>query len=286
MLLFWLLLDKYRKGNPINPFAYCFAYFCSMTDRVHAKKRLGQHFLNSEEIAARIADSISAKEGLLMEIGPGMGALTKHLEKKWGEKLWVVEIDDESIPYIESHFPTLKERIIHADFLALDIVSVFKDEKFSIIGNFPYNISTQILFKAIDHRSQIVELVGMFQKEVAKRICSPEGNRDYGILSVLIQAYFNAIYLFDVPPTVFIPPPAVNSGVIKLIKKDNFSLGCNDDQFKKVIKMAFNQRRKKLSNALSAMLADKPIKSGLLDKRAEQLSWKDFVNLTLLFEKA
>jgi len=286
VLLFWLLLGKYRKGNPINMFANCFAYFCGMTDRVHAKKRLGQHFLNSEEIAAKIADSISAKEGLLMEIGPGMGALTKHLEKKWGEKLWVVEIDDESIPYIESHFPALKERIIHADFLALDITSVFKGEKFSIIGNFPYNISTQILFKAIDYRSQIVEVVGMFQKEVAKRICSPEGNRDYGILSVLIQAYFNAIYLFDVPPTVFIPPPAVNSGVIKLIKKENFSLGCNDDLFKKVIKMAFNQRRKKLSNALSAMLADKPIKSELLDKRAEQLSWKDFVNLTLLFEKA
>jgi len=257
-----------------------------MNNSVHAKKRLGQHFLKDEVIAEKIADSITAKEGNLLEIGPGMGALTKHLTHKWGEKLWVVEIDDESIPYITSHFPELKERIIHADFLTLDIGSVFKDEKFSIIGNFPYNISTQILFKAIDYRSHVVEVVGMFQKEVAKRICSPEGNRDYGILSVLVQAYFNAIYLFDVPPTVFIPPPAVNSGVIKLVKKQNFSLGCNDELFKKVIKMAFNQRRKKLSNALSAMLTDKPIKSDLLDKRAEQLSWKDFVKLTLLFENA
>ncbi len=257
-----------------------------MNNSVRAKKRLGQHFLNSEEIALKIADSVTSKEGYLLEIGPGMGALTKHLINKWKENLYLVEIDNESIPYLNSHFPELKERVIHADFLTLDTETLFSGEKFSIIGNFPYNISTQILFKAIEYRSNVLQVVGMFQKEVAKRICSPEGNRDYGILSVLVQAYFHTSYLFDVPPSVFIPPPAVNSGVIKLVRKENFVLGCNDDLFKKVIKMAFNQRRKKLSNALSAMLTDKPIKCELLVKRAEQLSWKDFVQLTLLFENS
>ena len=257
-----------------------------MNNSVRAKKRLGQHFLNSEEIALKIADSVTSKEGYLLEIGPGMGALTKHLLNKWKENLYLVEIDNESIPYLNSHFPELKERIIHADFLTLDTETLFSGEKFSIIGNFPYNISTQILFKAIEYRTHVVQVVGMFQKEVAKRICSPEGNRDYGILSVLVQAYFHTTYLFDVPPSVFIPPPAVNSGVIKLVRKENFVLGCNDDLFKRVIKMAFNQRRKKLSNALSAMLTDKPIETDLLGKRAEQLSWKDFVQLTLLFENS
>jgi 16S rRNA (adenine1518-N6/adenine1519-N6)-dimethyltransferase len=257
-----------------------------MSYSVRAKKRLGQHFLKDEGIAAKVAESVTAKNGLLIEIGPGMGALTKHLTETWGEKLWLVEIDNESIPYLQANFPLLKERIIHADFLQLDLEAFFKGESFSIVGNFPYNISTQILFKAIEYRNRTIEVVGMFQKEVAKRICSPAGNRDYGILSILIQAYFNTTYLFDVPPEVFIPPPAVNSGVIKLVRKEDFTLACNDDTFKRVVKMAFNQRRKKLSNALSAMLNEKPIKSELLDKRAEQLSWKDFEKLTQLFEGA
>lgn len=215
-----------------------------------------------------------------------MGALTKHLLPKWKEKLWVVEIDNESIPYLQSHFPELGKRIIHGDFLALNLDEQFNGEKYSIVGNFPYNISSQILFKAIDCRQNVIEVVGMFQKEVAKRICSPAGSKDYGILSVLIQAYFYTQYLFDVPPSVFIPPPAVNSGVIKLVKKENFTLGCDDGLFKRVVKMAFNQRRKKLSNALSAMVKEKQIKHEMLDKRAEQLSWKDFVELCLLIEKA
>ncbi len=257
-----------------------------MGNSVRAKKRLGQHFLKDENIAAKVAESVTAKSGYLIEIGPGMGALTKHLIPAWGEKLWLVEIDDESIPYLKTNYPHLTERIIHADFLKLDIDTLFNGEKFSIVGNFPYNISTQILFKAIECRDRVIEVVGMFQKEVGKRICSPAGNRDYGILSVLVQAYFDTTYLFDVPPEVFIPPPAVNSGVIKLVRKENFTLACNDDLFKKVVKMAFNQRRKKLSNALSAMLADKSVKSELFDKRAEQLSWKDFERLTQLFENA
>jgi 16S rRNA (adenine1518-N6/adenine1519-N6)-dimethyltransferase len=261
-----------------------FTYFCIMVNSVRAKKRLGQHFLKDEGVCAKVAEAVTAKSGFLVEVGPGMGALTKHLIPGWGEKLWLVEIDDESIPYLVSNFPDLKERILHTDFLKLDLETFFKGDKFSIVGNFPYNISTQILFKAIEFRTKVIEVVGMFQKEVAKRICSPPGNRDYGILSVLVQAYFETSYLFDVPPSVFIPPPAVNSGVIKLVRKENFTLACNDDVFKQVVKMAFNQRRKKLSNALSAMLADKGIKSEMLDKRAEQLSWKDFEKLTLLIE--
>jgi len=255
-------------------------------DKVRPKKRLGQHFLKDENIAMKTAEAISAREGILLEIGPGMGALTKHLIDKWGEKLWLVEIDDESIPYITASFPQLKERIIHADFLTLDLETMFKGEKFSIIGNFPYNISSQILFKAIDYRSTVIEVVGMFQKEVAKRICSPPGNRDYGILSVLVQAYFTTEYLFDVPPTVFTPPPAVNSGVIKLVRKGSSVLECDEEFFRKVVKMAFNQRRKKLSNALSVLIAGRDIDSSMFDKRAEQLSWKDFVELSLLLENA
>jgi 16S rRNA (adenine1518-N6/adenine1519-N6)-dimethyltransferase len=257
-----------------------------MNGGVRPKKRLGQHFLKDEEIAAKIAASLTQYNVLLVEIGPGTGALTKYLIKSAGENLWLVEIDDESIRYLHANFPLLKERIIHADFLALDLEKQFGGKAFSIIGNFPYNISTQILFKALEYRAQVKEVVGMFQKEVAKRICSPPGNRDYGILSVLIQAYFDTRYLFDVPPVSFFPPPEVNSGVIKLVKKENFELGCDDDLFKRVVKMAFNQRRKKLSNALSAMTGDKNIETEMLGKRAEQLSWQDFVKLTLLIEKA
>jgi len=150
-----------------------------MGNSVRAKKRLGQHFLKDDSISAKVAEAVTTKEGLLLEIGPGMGALTKHLIPSWGEKLWLVEIDDESIPYLMNNFPSLKERILHADFLRLDLESFFKGESFSIVGNFPYNISTQILFKAIEYRSNVIEVVGMFQKEVAKRICSPPGNRDY-----------------------------------------------------------------------------------------------------------
>jgi 16S rRNA (adenine1518-N6/adenine1519-N6)-dimethyltransferase len=263
-----------------------FAYFCFMGNSVRAKKRLGQHFLKDEKISAKVAESVTAKSGYIVEVGPGMGALTKYLLETYSEKLWLVEIDDESIPYLFTHYPQLKDRILHADFLQLNMDDMFVGEKFSIVGNFPYNISTQILFKAIEYRDRVNEVVGMFQKEVGKRICSPAGNRDYGILSVLVQAYFTTTYLFDVPPSVFIPPPAVDSGVIKLVRKEGFKLACNDDLFKKVVKMAFNQRRKKLSNALSVMLADKPVKSAFFDKRAEQLSWKDFEELTLLFEKA
>jgi len=257
-----------------------------MNGGVRPKKRLGQHFLKDETIAAKIAASLTYTDLPVIEIGPGMGALTKHLINNIGSNLWLVEIDEESIQYLNANYPVLKDKIIHADFLRLDLEKQFNGEPFSIIGNFPYNISTQILFKALDYKKQVKEVVGMFQKEVAKRICSPPGNKDYGILSVLIQAYFDTKYLFDVPPSAFFPPPEVNSGVIKLVKKENFELGCNNDVFTRVVKMAFNQRRKKLSNALSALIGDKNIDTEMLGMRAEQLSWQDFVKLTLVIENA
>ncbi len=247
---------------------------------VRAKKRLGQHFLKDEDIAAKIASTLEHSTEKALEIGPGMGSLTKYLLKDWGENLWVSEVDNESVEYLKTYYPELKPNIIYGDFLQLDLESNFGNEKISVIGNFPYNISSQILFKALDHKDMIVQIVGMFQKEVAKRICSPAGNRDYGILSVLIQAYYETEYLFDVPPESFIPPPAVNSGVIKLLRKSNSSLGCDELLFKKVVKTAFNQRRKKLSNALSGLIEGHKIRTDIGHKRAEQLSWQDFVDLT------
>src|SRR6185312_9665906 len=251
-----------------------------MNGGVRPKKRLGQHFLKDETIAAKIAASLTYTDLPVIEIGPGMGALTKHLINNIGSNLWLVEIDEESIQYLNANYPVLKDKIIHADFLRLDLEKQFNGEPFSIIGNFPYNISTQILFKALDYKKQVKEVVGMFQKEVAKRICSPPGNKDYGILSVLIQAYFDTKYLFDVPPSAFFPPPEVNSGVIKLVRKTNTALNCNEELFTRVVKTGFNQRRKKLSNALSSIIEKRPIKSKYFDLRAEQLAWQDFVELT------
>jgi len=248
--------------------------------QVRAKKRLGQHFLKDENIAERIAAALEHSTKIALEIGPGMGSLTKYLLKDWGKNLWVSEVDTESVQYLNMYYPELKPNIIHGDFLQLDFGNLFGEEKISLIGNFPYNISSQILFKALDNRDNVLQVVGMFQKEVAKRICSPPGNRDYGILSVLMQAYYETTYLFDVPPQSFDPPPAVNSGVIRLQRKTQVSIGCDDVLFKKVIKMAFNQRRKKLSNALSGMLEGRKMREDIGHKRAEQLSWEDFAELT------
>lgn len=252
---------------------------------VRPKKHLGQHFLKDENIAAKIAGKLEHSTKIALEIGPGMGSLTKYLLKDWCKNLWVSEVDDEAVEYLNAHFPELKPNIIRGDFLQLDLEALFGKEKISLIGNFPYNISSQILFKAIDNKDMVVQVVGMFQKEVAKRICSPPGNKDYGILSVLIQAYYQTEYLFDVPPASFNPPPAVNSGVIRLQRKPQGSIGCDDVLFKKVVKTAFNQRRKKLSNALSGMLEGKKMNDDMAHLRAEQLSWGDFVKLTNLINE-
>ena len=253
---------------------------------VKAKKYLGQHFLNDESIAQKIADSLSF-EGYddVLEIGPGMGVLTKYLLKK-NTTLHAIEIDTESVTYLKSNFLNLADRIIEKDFLKFDLNLVFANKQFAIIGNFPYNISTQIVFKTLEMRAQIPEFSGMFQKEVALRICSKEGSKVYGILSVLTQAFYDAEYLFTVPPTVFNPPPKVDSGVLRLKRKENYTLTCNEALLFKVVKTAFQQRRKTLRNSLKTFNLSDNLKANVIfDKRPEQLNVNQFIDLTLLIEK-
>ena len=248
---------------------------------VRAKKHLGQHFLTDESIAAKIADSLSLNGYQnILEIGPGMGVLTKYLLKK-NKTLWVVEIDSESRDYLKTHYLHLSDRIIDADFLKMDLNSYFNKEPFAIIGNFPYNISTQIVFKAIEFRDQIPEFSGMFQKEVAKRITAEHGSKTYGIISVLTQAFFEAEYLFTVPPSVFNPPPRVDSGVLRLVRKKDYSLPVDVAFFFRVVKTAFNQRRKTLRNSLkSFQISDKLKEDAIFALRPEQLTVQQFVELT------
>lgn len=249
--------------------------------RVKAKKHLGQHFLNDEIIAEKIANSLTENGyNQILEIGPGMGVLTKYLLKK---KITtsVIEIDKESVEYLQAHYLNLSNRIINDDFLKIDISKIYNGGQFAIIGNFPYNISSQIVFKMIENKSQIPELCGMFQKEVAKRITGKEGNKVYGIISVLTQAFYHAEYLFTVPPSVFNPPPKVDSGVIRLIRKKDYSLPIDESFFFKVVKTAFNQRRKTLRNSLKSLqLSNKLREDTIFAKRPEQLSVQEFIFLT------
>jgi len=253
---------------------------------VKAKKHLGQHFLNDENIAEKIADTLSLNGyNLVLEIGPGMGVLTKYLLKK-DVTTYVIEIDSESVDYLKANYLNLTSRVIEKDFLKYDLNEVFKGEPFAIIGNFPYNISTQIVFKMLRMREQIPEFSGMFQKEVAQRICSKEGNKVYGILSVLTQAFYNAEYVFTVPPSVFNPPPKVDSGVLRLIRKDHFKLPCDEGLFFKVVKTAFQQRRKTLRNSLKTFNLSESLREDVIfDKRPEQLRVQEFISLTQLIEK-
>ena len=252
--------------------------------KVRAKKHLGQHFLNDLNIAQKIADSLQYQAyKQVLEIGPGMGVLTQFLLKKDNE-VFVIEIDTESVVYLKTHFPQLNNHIIEGDFLKLPLNEIFK-EPFALIGNFPYNISSQILFKALEHKDIIPEITGMFQKEVAERLASQPGNKNYGIISVLLQAYYDIEYLFTVNEDVFTPPPKVKSGVIRLIRKENQTLDCDEKLFKRVIKTAFNQRRKTLRNALKSItLVDEKKAEPYLGLRAEQLSVDDFIQLTQSFE--
>ena len=257
---------------------------------VRAKKHLGQHFLTDENIAKKIADSLT-ENGYdnVLEIGPGMGVLTKYLlEKKL--KVTVMELDSESVEYLNNTFPlehiklnTSKEKfnIIEGDFLKKNLQETFKKEQVGIIGNFPYNISSQIVFKAIENRDFVSEFSGMFQKEVAKRIAEKEGSKTYGILSVLTQAFYNAEYLFTVPPTVFNPPPKVDSGVIRLIRKEDYSLPVDEKLFFRVVKTAFNQRRKMLRSSLKSFDLSTSLKEDpIFAMRPEQLSVQKFIELT------
>ena len=244
---------------------------------VRPKKHLGQHFLNDENIARKIAATLPENTYDVLEIGPGTGILSKYLLANNFRNYMAIEVDMESIEYLNRHFPEMKEKIIFGDFLKYDLASVFHEE-FSIIGNFPYNISSQILFKVLEYKNQIPFLVGMFQKEVAERIASPPGSKKYGILSVLVQAYYHIEYLFTVSEHVFSPPPKVKSAVIRLQRNNVDKLDCDEKRFVMLVKTAFNQRRKTIRNALKKYTFS-PEAQFLLGQRAEQLSVEEFVFL-------
>lgn len=254
-------------------------------EKVKAKKHLGQHFLKDESIAKAIADTINL-EGYadVLEIGPGMGVLTKYLLDK-AINTYVIEIDTESVDYLDANYPKLKDKIISKDFLRYDINEVFQGKQFAIIGNFPYNISTQIVFKTLELKHQIPEFAGMFQKEVAERICEKKGSKAYGILSVLAQAFYDVEYLFTVDENVFIPPPKVKSGVMRMRRKEDFSLPCSEKLFYTVVKTAFQQRRKTLRNSLKTLNLSDALREDLVfNLRPEQLNVAEFIALTQKIE--
>lgn len=250
-----------------------------MIKKVRAKKNLGQHFLIDESIAENIVKSLQEK-GNVLEIGAGMGVLTKYLLNSNIKNFFVVEIDTESVVYLNENYPQLHDKIIEDNFLKIDINSIF-DENCAIIGNFPYNISNQILFKVFDNKDKVDEVVGMFQKEVAERVVAKSGNKTYGILSVLLSAFYDIDYLFTVPNTVFSPIPKVQSAVIRLRRNKTKELQCNEKDFFLVVKTAFNQRRKMLRQSLKALNKDlSKVDKNVLTLRAEQLTVEDFINLT------
>ncbi len=222
---------------------------------VKPKKHLGQHFLTEQSIADRLASAIDKPDGEIrvLEIGPGTGILTRSLQKQNFEALQLIEIDPESVAYLYENHPELSKSIIEADFLKIDLNGLFGGKPFTLAGNFPYNISSQILFRIFEHQGLIPQMVGMFQKEVAERVASPAGSKVYGILSVLIQCYYTVTYLFTVDEDCFNPPPKVKSGVLKLVRNDRVELPFSDKFFKTVVKTAFNQRRKTLRNSLSSL---------------------------------
>lgn len=246
---------------------------------VRAKKNLGQHFLRSSDTAKNIADCLPLVCGNCLEIGPGMGILTKHLLEK-DINLKVIEIDGESIDFLLANAVIASNQCIQGDFLKLPMTAFFGGEPFTVMGNFPYNISSQIMFKVIENRELVPAVAGMFQREVARRICSPAGSKEYGILSVLIQAFYDTQYHFTVDEHEFNPPPKVKSGVISMVRKENYTLPCDEKLFFEVVKTSFNQRRKTLNNSLKKMLKDKKLEESIGLKRPEQLSVDDFIQLT------
>ncbi len=255
-------------------------------NKVRAKKHLGQHFLKDENIAKKIADSLIQSQAKVLEIGPGMGVLSKYLVQNSNiADLRLVEIDSESVSYLEKNHPEFRDKIHKEDFLKMNLEEIFSG-KFTIIGNFPYNISSQILFKVFDNRDRVQELVGMFQKEVAERVASKPGNKTYGILSVFLQAYYDIEYLFTVNENVFQPPPKVKSGVIRMKRNSVEKLDCNEKLFITIVKTSFNQRRKMLRSSLKSLnlnlsLLDKAV----LEKRPETLTVDQFVEITQILDK-
>lgn len=267
----------------------------SHANYVTPKKALGQHFLTDMSVSQRIADLLSGHAGIdgvpykhVLEIGPGTGVLTQFLLKDSRFQLDVVEIDTESVTYLKRNVPELNGHIIEGDFLQMDPTQLYGDSAapFAVIGNFPYNISSQIFFKVLEMRERVPEVVGMLQREVAQRLASGPGSRDYGILSVFLQAWYDVNYEFTVGPEVFNPPPKVHSGVISCRRNSRTDLGCDERKFTNVVKHGFNQRRKTLRNALKPLgITEAAAASSFMDKRAEQLSVADFVELTLLMER-
>jgi len=255
---------------------------------VRAKKHLGQHFLKDASVAERIAQAIDGESGNVLEIGPGTGILTKPLILREFQNLKLVELDSESVEYLEQNFFKSDFELIAGDFLRLNLQDMFGGKSFTLTGNFPYNISSQILFRIFENREIIPEMVGMFQKEVAERVAANEGSKTYGILSVLLKVYYEIDYLFTVDAHLFNPPPKVQSAVIKIKRNDRTELPFPDKRFKSVVKMAFNQRRKTLRNALSAMIPENPSPEiqKYLPKRAEQLSPEEFIELATELIKA
>jgi 16S rRNA (adenine1518-N6/adenine1519-N6)-dimethyltransferase len=256
--------------------------------QVRAKKHLGQHFLTDQNIARKIVDSLleCKSPNTIIEVGPGTGVLTQHLVAEHPGNFYALDVDTESIDFLKKKYPAVSERIIFGDFLQYNIDLLTK-EKFDVIGNFPYNISSQILFRALEYRNRVDYVVGMFQKEVAERIAEKPGTKTYGIISVLLQAFYDIEYLFTVNENVFNPPPKVKSAVIRLKRNNVQELGCDEKLFIKIVKAGFNQRRKTLRNSLRPLITNLEFMTHeILDKRAERLSVADFVFLTNEIQKA
>ena len=256
-----------------------------MSYMVKPKKSLGQHFLTDLSIAEAIADTLASYKGMpVLEVGPGMGVLTRFLLDK-GHDLTVVELDPESVEYLQEHFPELRDRIVAKDFLKLDLAQLYEGP-FCVIGNYPYNISSQIFFKILDYKDRIPCCSGMSQKEVAERMAAPPGSKTYGILSVLLQAWYDIEYLFTVPEHVFNPPPKVKSAVIRMTRNQVEQLGCNERLFKQIVKTAFNQRRKTMRNSLRSLVGKEceVLSDPIFDERPERLSVERFIALTNLLE--
>ena len=256
--------------------------------QVRAKKSLGQHFLTDLSIAERIADTIKDYKGLpVIEVGPGMGVLTQFLLDA-GHDVTVVELDEESVDYLKINFPQLKDRIVFEDFLKLDLKTIVGDKQFVVIGNYPYNISSQIFFKVLDYKDQVACCSGMLQREVAQRLAAGPGSKTYGILSVLLQAWYDAEYLFTVDEHVFNPPPKVKSGVIRFTRNQVQDLGCDERLLRTVVKTSFGQRRKQLRNSVKPLVpgGSPVLQLPLMNMRPEQLSVQEFIELTNTIQQA
>jgi 16S rRNA (adenine1518-N6/adenine1519-N6)-dimethyltransferase len=253
---------------------------------VKAKKHLGQHFLTDQNIARKIVGSLSPDNTNILEVGSGMGVLTQYLFENESWNTLALDVDSESIDYLKNNYPLFEKNIINADFLKTDIASFFDSKEFAVVGNFPYNISSQIFFKVLENKPFVPEVVGMVQKEVAERMAATSGNKTYGILSVLIQAYYSVEYLFTVHEHVFKPPPKVKSAVIRLKRKQSQRLGCDEVLFKKVVKTLFNQRRKMIRNSLKPIIKEIGFSHPFLEKRPEQLSVEELIEFTNVVERA